>query len=200
MAEDPLRGPIVFKKEDYAAAPRRIAAAAVDLLAILLIYVGLWLGVSVFRVPADVRRMSDSPERQRAFRKHMAPVAPYVSLTWLASIFAYHVGLRRTRGGTPGHRLLGHRLVDAYGETPSTKSLFKRFLIAAPLVPMFGLPYLACARTKNRQAFHDTWCGTYVVRKNAASPRSAKLTYQTQMLGTFLMTQVDVEPADEADS
>jgi uncharacterized RDD family membrane protein YckC len=186
-----------FALKDYAGPGRRVAACLIDLgvlIGLLLAtttLVGLWL------VPPEVRARPDSRERQREVSVAMRPAQRPIVLGWLAAIPAYHVLLRKMRGGTLGYRLAGIRIVDAAGDPPPMKVLMRRFVAAVPFVLFFGLSYLACRRGGRRQAAHDQLCGTWLVRRGASPAGAARVAYQARLVGTYLLTYPDVEPLEE---
>lgn len=187
---------VIFARSDYASLRRRIAAALVDIgvvfaILIVLSTVAMWLVV-----PPEVWKAPKSPQRQRSISRHMRPINAQLLGGWMALCGLYHVGLRRTRGGTLGYRLARVRIVDARGETPPWRALGKRFLLGTPTVPFFGISYLLCRQNPKRQAFHDQWSGTWVVRRNASPAGPARRSYRTKLFGTYMLTYVDLEPAE----
>ena len=110
-------------------------------------------------------------------------------------VVSYHVLARTTRGGTMGYRLAGIRWIDKTGRTPGIKTALRRFLIAMPSCLMIGAGYLLCFKTPRRQAVHDRWSGTWLVRRRAEPAGPALSTYNTKLFGTFVLTYTDVEPA-----
>lgn len=187
---------VYYSPADYATTPRRIGAVTIDALLLILGLLVIGTIAQLIYVPRDVLRMPPSAEKQRLVAQHMKPIQRPASLGWLALCTAYHIGLRRLIGSTVGHMAMGQRLVDAQGLTPSWRVLAKRFGLAAPSVLFFGISYILCSRNPRRQAFHDRWAGTWVVKKRARIAGPAKLAYQTRLVGTILLTCIDVEPAD----
>lgn len=187
---------VYFSPTDYATTPRRIGAATMDALMLVLGLMVLGTIAQLIYVPRDVLLMPPSAEKQRLVAQHMKPIQRPAFLGWLSLCAAYHIGLRRLIGSTVGHMAMGQRLVDANGLTPSWRVLAKRFGLALPSVLFFGVSYVLCPRNPRRQAFHDRWAGTWVVRKRARIAGPAKLAYQTRLIGTVLLTYIDVEPAE----
>lgn len=185
---------VFFREEDYSRAGRRAVSAFVDFVLLMFLYSAVWAALSFEYVPKDVREMPPTRQKQKLVSKYMQPIARPLFFGWLAICYFYHVGLRRLSGRTFGHLLTGTRIVDAAGVEPSWKALTKRFAIAVPTVIFFGLPYLGCRKGPGHRAFHDIWCGTWVVRRSARPVGPARIVYQTKLLGTWLLTYTDVEP------
>jgi uncharacterized RDD family membrane protein YckC len=61
-----------------------------------------------------------------------------------------------------------------------------------------GAGYVLCFKTPRRQAIHDRWSGTWLVRRRAEPIGPALSTYHTKLFGTFILTYTDVEPAPAA--
>ncbi|HUN81678.1 MAG TPA: RDD family protein [Phycisphaerae bacterium] len=59
------------------------------------------------------------------------------------------------------------------------------------------LLYRSCSTHERRQGFHDRWSGTWMVRK-AAAPMEGIASYKTVLLGTFLLSHLDLEPVAAA--
>jgi uncharacterized RDD family membrane protein YckC len=185
---------VYFDLRDYAHPLRRLLACAVDFALFLALFVGLLMLTEWCLVPKEVLAKGRTPEAQQQINKYMKPVQIPLPLGLLAACLAYHVALRRTRGGTIGHRLMRTRLVDKNGEPPPIRALFRRFLIAVPVTLFFGLSYLDCFRNPRRQATHDKWSGTWVVRCRAKPAGPAITSYHPKLLGTFLVTHIDLDP------
>lgn len=188
-----------FALEDYAKPLRRVGACAVDLIVLILLLAMIGTIAEFLLVPSDVYlHRPRTPEVQRQISKAIKPAQVPSVLIWLACCTAYHVPLRRTRGGTLGYRLMGIRLVDASGRTPSMRTLAKRFLIAIPFTMLLGATYLACRDRPRRQAIQDQWSATWAVRRRANPAGPARRSYQTKLLGTLMMAYVDLEPVEPA--
>jgi uncharacterized RDD family membrane protein YckC len=187
-----------FALEDYASPPRRLFSFGIDLVVIVLFFIVLGIGAEFAVVPRHIWTMSPSAEKLKMTRQYIKPVQVPLTLGWLGAVVAYHVLARTTRGGTVGYRLTGIRLIDKTGRTPSTKTAFKRFLIAMPSCMTLGAGYVLCFKTPRRQAIHDRWSGTWLVRRRAEPIGPALSTYHTKLFGTFILTYTDVEPAPAA--
>jgi len=185
---------VCFDLRDYAHPLKRLIACAVDFLLLAAVLASTASLTEFLLVPREVWSQARTAEVQQQINRHIKPAQVPLTLSWLASCFAYHVLLRRTRGGTIGHRLMRTRLVDKTGQPPSLRLLLRRFLIAVPATLLFGLSYLDCFRNPRRQTTHDKWSGTWVVRCRAQPAGPAITSYHPKLLGTFLLTHIDLEP------
>lgn len=187
---------VYYRNEDYARVVRRVPSFVIDLAVLFVALMATATLAQAIYVPTDVVRMANSPEKKRLIAKHLQPVQVQFMLGWLAVGILYHMALRRTRGGTIGYRITGIRLVDATGRPPSWRTLVKRFLVAVPFFFFFAVTYWACFHSPKRQSFHDQCAGTWLIRKNAGPAGPARPAYQTRLLGTWLFTFLDLEPAE----
>ena len=187
---------VYYRQPDYARVIRRIPSMIVDLGVLVLTTMIIMTAVQALYVPRSIIKMPRSPERNRLLAQYWRPVQKQTLLACAAVAAAYHIALRRTRGGTLGYRLLRIRLVDATGQPPSWTARTRRFLIAVPLFFFFAATYWACFQNPRRQALHDTLASTWVVRKNAQPAGPALPAYQTKLLGPWLLTYTDVEPIE----
>lgn len=187
---------VYYRTDDYARVIRRIPSMLVDLAVMLLVLGALVNIVQLFYVPRSILVMPRSPERNRQLAPYWRPIQQPTILACAALTAAYHIILRRTRGGTLGYRVLRIRLVDATGQPPPWKALVKRFLFAVPLFFFFAATYWACFQNPRRQSLHDTLANTWLVRKNAQPAGPARAAYQAKLLGPWLLTYVDVEPIE----
>lgn len=190
---------VLFAPEDYASTTRRVFAALVDFVLLILVLTAIGSVLQLKYVPPDVIRMPRSAEKQRLINKHMKPAQMPAVGGWVLFCIAYHTAARRFPFGTAGYLVAGLRIVDPSGSSPPWRVLIRRFALAVPFVGFFGISYLKCRQNPRRQAFHDQWCGTWVVRRAARPQGPAKLAYQTKLLGPFLTTYVEVEPLDESE-
>jgi uncharacterized RDD family membrane protein YckC len=74
----------------------------------------------------------------------------------------YLVLAQRRSGRTPGKRLVGIRVVDAHGQTPTAGALVKR---TVPLLVeyLYIIAWVSMMGSQYRQRFGDRWGRTYVV-------------------------------------
>jgi len=92
-------------------------------------------------------------------------------VSWIVFIIlAFTVGhvyffawIHRSNGVSPGKRLLGIKVVDAHGRTPSFNALVKR---SVPLVIeyFYVIAFVGMMSSDYRQRFGDRWGETFVVR------------------------------------
>lgn len=111
-----------FRPEDYAGLARRLAACLIDnALIIVGLFVLPWLLTKLMATP---------PATQPAHK--VIPVALLIgaAIFWAIIAIPYHIGMRRTRGGTIGYRLMGIRIIDMRNAVPGTGILFKRLLLS----------------------------------------------------------------------
>ncbi len=188
---------VYFAAHDYAPVTRRFGAFLTDLVVLCVLAFVLVIPIGYLMLPNRVRSMPDSPQRQVLLSKYTKRA---FAIGGLAGGIAYHIVLRRLRGGTLGYRLLGIRLVNETGRPPSWRVLGKRFVLAALLATpcLFFLPlvasYLYALKHPKRQTGHDFWSGTWLVRKNARPAGPALTAYNSKLLGTLLLNYIDVEP------
>lgn len=187
---------VLFAPQSYASTLRRIIAAAIDVALLICVLTGAGVVLQAKYVPSEVIAMPRSAEKQRLINKHMRPVQLPTVGGWLLFCAGYHVVLRRMGVGTLGYLVCGVRIVDAFGHAPGWKQLGKRFILGVPFVGFFGMAYLTCGQNPRRQAFHDRWSGTWVVRRSAVPEGAAKPAYQTKLLGPMLLTYLDLEPLE----
>lgn len=74
---------------------------------------------------------------------------------------------------------------------PTLKSL----VFLAAVSGIIFLAYWPCITHIRRQAIHDRWGGTWVIRKNAVPIGPAVAVHKTVLLGTFPVRYLDVEPS-----
>jgi uncharacterized RDD family membrane protein YckC len=188
---------VYYHSNDYARVIRRIPSMLIDLIVVVIFVVGVASAAQAAYVPRSVITMPKSPEKTRLLRQYWQPLQKPVVLISFALGVAYHIALRRTRGGTIGYRLLGLRLVDATGQPPPWKVLVRRFLIAVPLFFFFAATYWGCFHNPRRQSLHDTFSSTWVVRKKAQPAGLAQPHFQSRLLGPWLLTYTDIVPIED---
>lgn len=197
---------VYFHAREYAGPVRRMIAFILDQLTILFLLFAMMAG-SAYPMPREVTdrltATQDKAEKERIRQAYFALPAikrrQANSLQfWLVAAVAYHIALRRTRAGTLGYRLAGIRLIDSCNEPPSWRVLFKRFGWGVVLGGPFGASFFLCLRDPKRQALHDRWCNTWMVRSGAAPAGPAMLVHRMQLISSWVVRYVDVEPANEA--
>ncbi len=193
---------VYFAPGDYASVPRRVLAFLLDAGVVFVFIMLASLAAAYLAVPFEVMSQPPSPERTSLINHHMAKHAYTVNaplaLGWMLVVAAYHTLGKKNYGRTLGHLVCGLRVVDAGGDAPPLRKMFKRFVIALPACGLLGLSYFVCRHDSKRQATHDQWAGTWVVRRRAKPAGLAAVTYQTKFFGTLALTYIDVEPVPAA--
>lgn len=143
---------------------RRAAAAAVDLALLLPVCAlfGLTLCL-VFKQP--IPRLAElSPDLLiAALLDGNAASEALLALSGIL-FFLYFFVFHAARGQTPGKKLLGLRVIDAYGARPGLlRTLVRTVAYALSLLPC-SLGFLWIGFDRERRALHDWVAGTYVVR------------------------------------
>lgn len=69
------------------------------------------------------------------------------------------------RGNTPGHAMLGMKIVKGNGEKPSFGTMFLRGIGKIISTAFAGLGFYWAIWDKDRQAWHDKIAGTFVLEK-----------------------------------
>jgi uncharacterized RDD family membrane protein YckC len=67
------------------------------------------------------------------------------------------------RGQTPGKRLCGLRVIDAWGERPTAARALLRTAAVVPSVALFSLGLVWIGFDREKRGLHDWIAGTYVV-------------------------------------
>ncbi len=199
---------VYFHQTDYAGPVRRMISFIIDLLFIIFLLMFLEIGAG-YPFPPDVQeRMKAAPDtaarnaiRQEYFSQPVIQKRQGLTMRfWFVAAIAYHIALRRTRGGTVGHRLTGMRLIDCFNQPPPWRVLVKRFFLATATTLPFGISYFQCMKNPRRQALHDRWCNTWMVRRDAVPAGPGMLVHQVQVLRSWAMRYFDVEPLGDASS
>jgi uncharacterized RDD family membrane protein YckC len=84
----------------------------------------------------------------------------------------YHFFFIGLRGQTPGKRLLGVRVIDAWGERPSLARAALRTAGYAASVLLCSIGFLWIGFDREKRGLHDWIAGTYVI----ALPRTVRST------------------------
>ena len=132
--------------EDYAGHLHRIGAFAIDVALITAATWAIALAVEYSGALADP-----------------AASLPLMTAIQLLMPWFYYAAMESSpKGATIGKMILGIRVVDAEGYTPT----FGRAALRAipKCLPILWLGYLAAVFTRRRQAFHDLIARTLVVR------------------------------------
>jgi uncharacterized RDD family membrane protein YckC len=94
----------------------------------------------------------------------------------------YSIIFAAAGGQTPGQRVLGLRVIDGYGRSPTVLRATVRVVALALALALFGLGVLWIAFSREKRGLHDLLAGTWVVRvprgsaepaRRAARPRRA---------------------------
>lgn len=190
---------VLFPPDAYASLVRRVAAAAADVVVLVLLLMAILLGLYLFDLEGYRRSRAHVPPGERIVTRYDRMKQGQAVRLSLVTGIAYHVLMRRTRGGTVGYRLLGARIVNAQGESPTLRMLIRRTFLAIVGVLPFGATYFSCARSDRRQAWHDRWANTWVLRKGAQPAGSAEVVERARFLGTYMFAhQVLVPPPEES--
>ncbi|HPF40813.1 MAG TPA: RDD family protein [Phycisphaerae bacterium] len=190
---------VIYRTEDYASGPRRVIAALIDFFVVTWLYAIPVMIVSLIWVPKEIREMKgDLAKQQRLTREALGPTVFFSTIAIIIIlVFAYHILMRRLRGGTIGYRIARIRLIAHDGNKPPWPQLMKRILLMIGGVFTSGLVLVPTFLRKKRQALHDVFAGTWMVRVNAVPEGPGALIYKTRLFGTFPVTYADVESLEE---
>ncbi len=144
---------------------RRILALAIDLL---LFLVGSAVPFAPLLVAAGVEHYLLLPEVAPPAEEVWIAITSGCTALWLVYAWYYVVHGWARRGGTPGLRLLGLRLIDWRHRVPiGYVRAWLRLLAFAVTLATFGLGLLTIFIRRDRKALHDLLAGTLVVRRLA---------------------------------
>ena len=140
-----------YAPEDLAGLGARFAIGAIDGAVLLFMIVVFYFVFEVVGVDVPLRR------------------------GYLLPFFVgYLGGIKGTRLGTLGYRLMGYRLVGLDGRPPSVTRSMARSVFT---LFWFGLDTFWVKNDENKQAFRDKLAGTYVVRRGAEPLGAGRLSY-----------------------
>lgn len=146
---------------------RRLAAAALD---VLLFSLGSVLAFAPLLAALGAERFLLAPEAIPPPSRTMAAIAGGSGALWVLYAWYYLIHGWARRGGSPGLRLLGLRLVDWRQRIPiGYARAFLRLAALFVTALSLGLGFLTVPFRRDRKALHDILAGTLVVRR----PRSA---------------------------
>ena len=188
---------VCFDEAEYAGPGRRFASFIIDLIVILFLYGLIGIAISISVVPAEIRSAPPSPEKQQQISKALRPHQPLLLGLITAATIGYHVLLRARAGRTIGNMVTGTRLVDETGATPEFRRVMRRFIVAVPACLPLGAAYRLTFKDARRQAVHDRWAGTWVVRKGAET-RPAVTEYHHRMFGPWLLHYTSLAEVPES--
>lgn len=141
----------------------RLAAGAVDLVAILGVTAGLTALVVVFP-PSRwnlIDRVAD------LVTQHTATAALPLALLAVVSV-VWHVLFARLLGATPGERLMRLRPVDLEGARPAVGRLLLHSALRVSSAALLGFGHLWAVVDNERRTLYDRVARVYVIR----SPRA----------------------------
>lgn len=143
---------------------RRVSAALIDLTLLLPLCaaVGLLLCVALGQPVPRLAELSPDLLLAALFD---GSIAGELLLSVGAALFvAYFCGFHVARGQTPGKKLLGIMVINAYGERPSVaRALLRTGAYVLSALPV-TIGFLWVGFDRERRALHDWLAGTYVVR------------------------------------
>jgi uncharacterized RDD family membrane protein YckC len=171
-----LTGPI-YAPKDYAGFIRRTIAMAIDLLMLR----GLWFAAGV----AILAAAPDEWLNEEGYLNGAIEVTYAFSFWPFAAL--YMLGLRMTKGGTLGYRIVGIRYAYAFEGPPPSYLIIYRAFIAVFLLWFFFLDHIWIAFDERKQAWHDKVSGFYVVKRRAQPIGTARVSrrYIQFMMMTF---------------
>ncbi|MBK8271262.1 MAG: RDD family protein [Planctomycetes bacterium] len=168
----------------------------VDLLSQFALVLTVLFAIQYFVVPREILTSTgDRAHKQNQINEAMKPYRRQSLTAVGVIILAYHVLLRTSRAGTLGYRIAGIRLISEFGQPPDLRLAGRRFLLAVPFCGCFALTYLTCRTNNHKQAAHDQWVGTWMVRSNAEPAGPAVVEYHQKLLGTFILRYKALAPA-----
>lgn len=192
---------VCFRDEDYASIGRRIGAWLLDFafaFFILMVIMRAAQAAAPIELKTRMRSTDRVVSREAMNEWSRSEVGRKSTLrgfgAWFAACMLYYVAIRHLRGGTFGYRIVGIRLVDRSGNSPSLARLAGRFFLASMATFPLGASYLRCLSDPRRQSFHDRWSGTWMVRKRAVPAGPATTAYGGMVLGSYVLSYPVIEP------
>lgn len=146
---------------------RRLAAAVLD---VTLFALGSLLPFSPLLAALGAERFLLAPEVLPPPSRTMAVIAGGSGALWVLYAWYYLIHGWARRGGSPGLRLLGLRLVDFRYRIPiGYARAFLRLAALSVTALSLGLGFLTIPFRRDRKALHDILAGTVVVRRPPTS-------------------------------
>ena len=143
---------------------RRIAAFALDLLLIVILYMPIVIPVLLICMPDFYVEYAVAASRPPFVAP---PVTLYqevvINMIFNLVLVLYFTGFHCVHGQTPAKALLRLRVVDQSGQKPSVTISFFRALMLVVSMNLFFLPMAYAFFNPQRRALHDFIAGTYVV-------------------------------------
>lgn len=137
---------------------RRLIAFIVDTIILTIAQIPIDAIAKPFTVKPD--SLSNSSQSLTYLGANIIYVLVIIVGWWL-----YWVTLQHKFGQTLGKKLLGIKVVDSQGKTPSSGVLGKReFIGKLASTILLGIGYLMIAFDSKKQGLHDKIAGTYVIK------------------------------------
>jgi uncharacterized RDD family membrane protein YckC len=149
---------------------RRVAAFALDLILIILLYLPTVVVVTVIYMPdlcaryiQYIQYVQDSP--QLPITPLEIPLSQQLIFNMIFNLILtlYVTGFLVAHGQTPAKALLRLRVVDQFGEKPSPVRAFLRALVLIFSMNLLFIPLTYAFFNPQRRTLHDFVAGTYVV-------------------------------------
>jgi len=142
---------------------RRALAGAVDALALVPLTL-LFGGVALMAGGRPLPRPSELGLGYAVDLALSGGASGAAALLMAAIVVAlYFFIFHALRGQTPGKRLLGLRVIDAWGERPSVLRALLRTIAYLPSALLFSLGFLWIGFDREKRGLHDWLAGTYVI-------------------------------------
>ena len=143
---------------------RRVAAFALDLLLIVILYLPIIVPLLLICMPDFYVEYAVSASRP-PFTPPPVTVSQEVVINMIFNLvlILYVTGFHSAHGKTPAKTLLRLRVVDRLGRKPSVTKSFLRGLILIFSMNLLFLPFTYAFFNPQRRTLHDFIAGTYVV-------------------------------------
>jgi uncharacterized RDD family membrane protein YckC len=146
--------------------PRRLIAALVDAVIVLVVASGVTAGAAVALGVSLPHLKELGPDMLIAGILERNPMAVGAAGLFLGIGALYHIYLGGITGQTVGKRLMRLRVIGPRGTAPGALGGILRFLTLILSVIPAGLGWLWCLFDRERRALHDHLAGTYVIRED----------------------------------
>ena len=152
----PERG-VYFRREDYASFWRRLLVGLID----TIVYLVLSL---ILSIPLAFVSLSSQATLN------------LILLIWVIVALFYFVILKRSPFRTIGYLFGGVRVVGLDGQPPDYSSMILRWMFAL-LSPLNCVDLFWMSHDAHRQALHDKFAGTYVVKSKAQPAGQGRIVF-----------------------
>jgi uncharacterized RDD family membrane protein YckC len=143
---------------------RRAAAGVVDALILSAVFLVLDVLVAVVLKQPLPRLSQLGPDYLLDVAVNGDALAE-IGLVLLAILaFLYFFIFHALRGQTPGKRLVGVRVIDAFGQRPSLSRALLRTAAYVPSALLLALGFLWIGFDREKRGLHDRLADTYVIR------------------------------------